>query len=118
VLTTLVLVACRQPAEVVPGPQPAAFEMTVLAVGPCAEDSDATACVRVRVTNRGDAQGAGRCRLRGHTTTSTGEEQQVFGPRITLPVMPGHSSVEKVLVWTKKIPAEGFSGVCQPGLNL
>jgi hypothetical protein len=116
-LVGLLLVGCQEAPPVTPVRQPASFEMIVIGDTACPEGVDATLCVRVRVANRGDRSGDGFCRLRDVTTTS-GREVSVWGPQLELKDFPGHSTIERVLAWTRGLPEDGLSGYCEPGLRL
>jgi hypothetical protein len=98
--------------------QPAAFEMTVIGEAACPSGTTATMCVRVRISNRGDEAGDGYRRLRGHTTTDRGLERQILGPIIRLTDLAGHSATERLVVWERDPPEQGFSGYCEPGLRV
>ena len=101
-----------------PGPPAPAFEMVVVGEVPCPPATTATACLRVRVTNRGDAPGDGFCRLRGHEEGAKGEDIAVFGEGLALTDVAPGATVVDVLAWTEPLPDPPVFGAdCEPTLR-
>ena len=78
----------------------------------------ATACIKVRILNRGDKAGDGFCRLEGGVKPPNGDAFTVRGPRVALHAFAPGATLFKILPWTKNLPNEGFGGYCEPGLRL
>ncbi|MGH9194607.1 MAG: hypothetical protein ACRD1T_02570, partial [Acidimicrobiia bacterium] len=81
VATGWVVSACTQTEERPPGP---AFEMIVKRQVPCSPDVAATACLKVRIVNRGETAGDGFCQLRIAAIGANGEDVNVWGERLSL----------------------------------
>jgi hypothetical protein len=118
VVATISLISSCFPSEPngpTPVPGGAAFEMRVLGAEECPSDLRDQSCVRVGVTNRGEA-GDGRCRLRAtRIDPVTGEEENIWGRWIRLSDMGSGTAMETITPWRSRLPAVGY---CEPGLLL
>ena len=86
-----------------------AFEMILLAPVACGVGVIATPCYTVRITNRGDEEGDGSCRLRSADTL--GEFFPVSG------IAPG-ASITTTALWNEQVPDPPiFTGECEPGMR-
>jgi hypothetical protein len=85
---------------------------------PCAPDAAATACVKVRIVNRGETAGDGFCQLRLAKIGTNGEDVDVWGERFSLTDVAAGAVVEPTLPWRHKSDPTNLVGYCEPGLRL
>ncbi|HTG46903.1 MAG TPA: hypothetical protein VK646_04545 [Actinomycetota bacterium] len=111
VATALLLASCSRTGLGTPAPSTGpAFQMTVISPVPCDVGVIATACVQVKISNLGDEEGDGSCRL----VSASGVQGDVFP---VSGIGPGASLMTTAL-WTEQVPDPPiFSGVCEPGLR-
>lgn len=117
VATGWIVSACGQAEERLSMSGPA-FEMVVKRQVPCPTDVTATACVKVRIVNRGETAGDGFCQLRLTKIETNGEDVDVWGERFSLTDVPAGAVVERTLPWRHKSDPTNLVGYCEPGLRL
>src|SRR6266508_3601645 len=106
IVAAIALSACSVlggPNTITPAPHGPAFEMIILHRTPCANGVSATACLKVRVTNRGDRAGSGFCRPRAFETGENGTVT-LWGQRLELTNVAPGEQVTATLPWKGQLP--------------